>query len=153
MNFRQSRSRKMQLAIVSLVAGTALFSVRVAAQQQKDEVLRTNTELVESRITVLDKQGNFVDGLDRGQFQLMVDGKPRPISFFERISSGSPREAELAARTNATGTAVTPAAPTATVVPGRTIAFFIDDMHLEAESLVRTKQMLRHFLDHNRQTV
>ncbi|HKE58745.1 MAG TPA: VWA domain-containing protein [Pyrinomonadaceae bacterium] len=148
MNFRQSRSRKMQLAIVSLVAGTALFSVRVAAQQQKDEVLRTNTELVESRITVLDKQGNFVDGLDRGQFQLMVDGKPRPISFFERISSGSPREAELAARTNATGTAVTPAAPTATVVPGRTIAFFIDDMHLEAESLVRTKQMLRHFLDH-----
>ena len=34
------------------------------------------------------------------------------------------------------------------MVPGRTIAFFIDDMHLAAESLVRTKQMLRHFLDH-----
>ncbi len=38
------------------------------AQQQEPEVIRTKTELVQTAITVLDKKGNFVEGLQREHF-------------------------------------------------------------------------------------
>jgi len=112
---------------------------------QPPEVIRTNTELVQTAVTVLDKKGNFVDGLQREQFELTVDGKPRQVAFFERIAAGSTRERELATR----GVGVNSNAPLPpATVPGRTIIFFIDDLHLEPESLSRTRSMLKHFLDH-----
>src|SRR5689334_4003323 len=130
------------LLTLSLIAANAQQPAPQPSPQQ--DVIRTNTELVQTAVTVLDKKGNFVDGLQREQFELMVDGKPRPIAFFERIASGSPRERELAAR----GLGVNSDAPLpAATVPGRTIVFFIDDLHLEPDSLNRTRMMLQHFLD------
>jgi VWFA-related protein len=112
------------------------------AQQQSDDVVRVNTELVQTAITVIDKQGRFVPGLNRDQFELIVDGKPRSISFLEQIAAGSGREAQLATGQPAPGTTATPS--TVSNVQGRTIIFFIDDMHMSADSLSRTKEMLRH---------
>ena len=111
---------------------------------QEPEVVRINTELVQTAVTVLDKKGNFVDGLKSDQFQLIIDGKPRPIAFLERIATGSTRERELAAR----GLGVNSAAPLPpATVPGRTIVFFIDDLHLSPDSMNRTRMMLQHFLE------
>ena len=117
------------------------------AQQQEPEVIRTKTELVQTAITVLDKKGHFVEGLQRDQFQLLVDGKPRPVAFFERIAAGSAREHELATLTNPANTAAAPTTPSSPRVPGRTIVFFIDDLHLSADSMNRTRMMLQQFLD------
>src|SRR5215213_9228811 len=130
---------KFFLIILSLVAICPL------ANAQETEVVRTNIELVQTSVTVLDKNGKFVEGLQREQFELMVDGKPRPLAFFERIAAGSPRELEIAALNNANTTAATPT--TVTRVPGRTIVFFIDDLHLSPDSMNRTRMMLQHFLD------
>src|SRR6185436_10387819 len=92
-----------------------------------------------------------VEGLQRDQFELMVDGKLRPVAFFERVAAGSARERELATLANpakpAEPTAAKPAAPLARV-PGRTIVFFIDDLHLSPDSMNRTRMMLQKFLDH-----
>jgi hypothetical protein len=38
---------------------------------------------------VFDKKGRFVDGLQREQFELIVNGKPQPISSFEQVRAGS----------------------------------------------------------------
>src|SRR6185503_3705028 len=120
----------------------------VVVQAQEPEVVRTNTELVQTAITVLDKKGNFVEGLKREQFELTVDGKPRPVAFFERIASGSPRELELATLPDPTNNATTtPTAAPPPRVPGRTIVFFLDDLHLSPDSMNRTRMMLKHFLD------
>jgi VWFA-related protein len=113
---------------------------------QADDVLRINTDLVQTSVTVIDKKGHFVNGLTREQFQLLVDGQPRPITFFERITAGSAREAQLTAR-NETGPDVSNRVSGPTV-RGRTIVFFIDDIHLSLDSLNRTRQLLRNFLDH-----
>src|SRR2546422_6152087 len=64
--------------------------------QQPDEVIRINTELVQTDVMVFDKKGRFVDGLQREQFELSVDGKTQPISSFEQVRSGSSKETRLA---------------------------------------------------------
>lgn len=132
---------------VLLVASAGRTLGQQTATPQDTDVLRINTDLVQSALTVLDKKGNFVDGLQREQFELVVDGKPRAISFFERIAAGSDREGELAALNNAPDSTVKPPSALPKIL-GRTIVFFIDDLHLEPDSLNRTRQMLHHFLDH-----
>src|SRR6267142_5495015 len=137
--------------LTALLTGMGRLAQVANAQQpqpkaQDEDVLRISTDLVQTAITVIDKNGRFVDGLDRGQFELTVDGKPRPISFFERITAGSAREAQLAIRTEpGAAPAKAPAIPPS--VRGRIIVFFIDDLHLSPDSMIRSKQMLRHFLD------
>lgn len=120
----------------------ALCSV---ANAQQTDVVRVDTELVQTAVTVLDKKGNFVEGLQRDQFELMVDGKPRPIAFFERVASGSARERELANLGNPNDATTKTIAPSR--IPGRTIVFFVDDLHLSPDSMNRTRMMLQHFLD------
>ena len=86
---------QVRFFVVVFLAAVAVGSFRVAAGQQPssqtpaDDVVRVNAELVQTAITVLDKKGKFVDGLERGDFELVVDGKPRPISFLERVTAGS----------------------------------------------------------------
>jgi VWFA-related protein len=130
-------------ALISVASGPALAQER--SKPQSEDVLRINTDLVQTAITVVDKNGHFVDGLSREQFELLVDGKPRPISFFERVTAGSDREEQLPVRNGANTTPKNPPAPGATV-HGRTIVFFIDDIHQSPDSMHRTRDMLRHFL-------
>jgi VWFA-related protein len=132
--------------------GTALIiTVQSAPGQQPrptpspDDVLRINTDLVQTAITVVDKNGRFVDGLEKSQFELTVDGKPRPISFLERVTAGTLREEQLANHNPVVGPPLNVAAANP-IVHGRTIVFFIDDLHLEPDSMHRTRDMLRHFL-------
>ena len=77
----------------------AFTLITVVAQDesrtQQNEVIRINTALVQTAVTVTDKKGQFVDGLRPDQFVLMVDGKPQSIRFVEHVTSGSAREAAL----------------------------------------------------------
>jgi len=130
----------------------ATLGVQVRAQnppqppQQAEDVLRINTELVQTDLMVFDKQGHFVEGLQRDQFELIVDGKPQPISFFEQVRAGSVKEQTVLA------TVANNAAPAEKTTPikesqGRTIVFFIDDLHLSLDSLGRTRKTLARFID------
>lgn len=141
-----------RLAIVLLLTAgmTGTFDRSLAQQSSTqtpaDDVLRINTELVQTAITVVDKNGKFVEGLDRGDFELVIDGKPRAISFLERVTAGSEREVQLAPRKPLEiGTPRTLGGNS--TVRGRNIIFFLDDLHLSFSSLHRTRQMIAHFVD------
>jgi len=137
------------LAISCVAAQLTAGNFSAPAQQPQkpadDDVLRVKTELVQTAVTVVDKDGRFVDGLSRDQFELVVDGKPRPINFFEQVTSGSPREQQLTAVGKAADPTTKPVSEA--VVKGRRIIFFIDDSHLSPDSMNRTRLMLRQFLD------
>jgi len=90
------RASLLMFCVASLLNTPAAIAQQ--PQKQADDVVRVNTELVQTGITVTDKNGRFVDGLNREQFQLVVDGQPRPIAFFERVTAGSAREEQLATR-------------------------------------------------------
>src|SRR5437870_4951522 len=50
--------------------------------QQSAPVFHAGTKLVEVTVTVLDKKGNAVTGLEAGDFTIQDSGKARPVSFF-----------------------------------------------------------------------
>jgi VWFA-related protein len=115
-------------------------------QPKSDEVVRISTQLVQTDILVLDKNGQFVEGLKPEEFEIRVNGRPRPILFLDQLTAGTANE-EIRMAT-ARGRA--PSGNTAAAPPadrGRTIFFYLDDLHLSAISVVHTREMLLKFLE------
>src|SRR5829696_133503 len=110
----------------------------------RDDVVRVYTELVQTDVMVLDKQGKFVNGLTAGNFELRIDGKPRPIQAFEQITAGSDEESQLAAARGATTLNLKRPVP---LDRGRIVFFYIDDFHMDLGGLVAAKKVINHFLD------
>jgi VWFA-related protein len=147
------RIRRFPASTLFLLALFSWFAVPAVAQKpqstpgQSEDVVRVNTALVQTDVTVFDRRGTFVEDLKREQFVLKVDGKPREISFFEKVKAGShSEEAQLAA---ARGNAIS-GNPGGTPIPldrGRTIFFFVDDLHVPATDIVRVRESLKRFVD------
>ena len=116
-------------------------------QEQTEETIRISTELVQTDVTVFDKEGRFVDGLKPEQFQLFVDGQLQKISFFERIAAGSASEEAQLAAARGQGGMLEKAAPVNPLDRGRVIFFLVDDLHLSPDSLMRTRKTIANFID------
>jgi len=86
-----------------------------------------------------------VEGLKPEQFLLKVDGQPVTPSFVEHVIAGTRREEKLeTSGANAGAAAATPAEPS---YRGRTIIFFVDDLHLSADSVQRTRKGILEFVE------
>jgi len=120
--------------------------------ESADEVVRVETNLVQTSITVFDKKGTFIEGLRPEDFELRIDGKPTSISFLSRVTAGTAAERSQyeALRKGKTAVAATPV-NNAEIV-GRTIIFFIDDLHLSAKSVVKTRQLITNFVSNQMAT-
>jgi len=140
------RTARFIRRLIALLAVCSVPALTASAQQQKpDDVVRVTTDLVQTDFMVFDKQGNFVDGLKRDQLLFKVDGKPRDISFFDRITAGSRNEEAQLAAARGASTAGGPAP-----VPldrGRTVLFYVDDLHLSTGSVTYTRRMLKRFVE------
>ena len=145
-SIRHASTSLVLLAWLVLVLQTAAGQTK-PEKQDLDDVIRVNTELVQTDVMVFDKKGLFVDGLKPEQFVLKVDKKPQPIAFFERVTSGSLRE-ERKAQTNGGASVTNSSTKPSTETRGRVLIFFVDDLHLAPGSLVRTRQALNEFIDH-----
>src|SRR5882762_5009555 len=77
-----SKLARRTTLLLSLAALLMAVSSGVRAQQP-DEVITTNTTLVQLNVGVVDKQGNSVTSLSRNDFAVYEDGVRRPIMSFE----------------------------------------------------------------------
>ena len=96
--------------------------------EQEGDTIRINTELIQTGVTVLDKQGRFINGLKQEDFELRVDGKPISVSFFERLTGKSGDDSKVTSESvNQQG-----ASDTLDLEQrrGRTVIFLVDDLHL-----------------------
>src|SRR5438552_4888167 len=59
-----------------------IVAVGVSAQQP-DEVIKTDTSLVQLNVGVVDRQGHAITSLSRNDFTVYEDGVLRPIAVFE----------------------------------------------------------------------
>ena len=137
------------------VSGVLLLTPKGFGQQQTaapaaDDVVRVKTELVQTDVTVVDKQGRFVGGLKPEQFGLRVDGRSQPLAFFEQVTAGSSQEEkQLGAARAANKPSIALPDNKANTGPdrGRLIFFFVDDVHLGGDSMTRARAVVSHFVE------
>lgn len=80
------------LLIITLVAWPATF--HGAAAQEPPQTFRSGIELVEVPVLVRDRDGRLVRDLTQDDFQVLEDGAPQALAFFERVDIPVvPREA------------------------------------------------------------
>jgi len=116
---------------------------------EEEDVVRISTELVQTDVMVFDKEGKFVSGLKPEEFELSVEGKPQPIALFESIVTGG-RAEEAVLRSAGGKKTAQPAvvdSGESGSERGRTILFFVNDLHLDPNSLSRTHKLLNNFID------
>lgn len=142
--------RSLQRAAPAVVLSLFALGLPVRGQtqtsppvQQSEDVLRINTELVQTDVMVFDRRGQFVEGLKPEQFVLTLNGQAKNISMFERVVSGSSVEA---AQINSSRSTSPVTDQNTASRPGRLIFFFVDDLHLSGESLARGRKALLHFI-------
>lgn len=146
---------KSSRPIYAFILTINLILTTVTAQQKpaedKIDVIRINTELVQTHVTVLDKKGNFVTGLRPDQFQVQVDGKAQNISVFEEVTAGGQLDRPVAptdpVKTSTAEKEKSSTGPSQPVAQRRTVFFFVDDMHLSPDSMKRTQDSLRRFVN------
>jgi Ca-activated chloride channel homolog len=56
-------------------------------QNSAEHPLEAKTELVKLDVTVLNEQGDFVDGLDQESFRVLDNGVERPVVFFAPVTA------------------------------------------------------------------
>jgi len=116
--------------------------------QDQSEVVRVFTDLVQTDVMVFDKQGRFADGLRREDFELRIDGKVKAIEFFERISVGSVNEeTQLSAARGTLSANKTSQLGAVPLDRGRTVFFYLDDLHLGLGSLAATRKVMTDFIE------
>lgn len=140
---RLSRPAWIVIALASLVIFTSASGQQKPSAPQiaaPDEVVRVSIKLVQTPVNVVDKKGRFVDNLGRDDFEILVDGKPQPISLFEIIKSAGPHPASGPR-------GIAPSLAPGADAPGRSVIFFIDDLHLAPDSVLRTRKMIEYYIE------
>jgi VWFA-related protein len=148
----RSRKRVASVAAFCLALSATIFGQGTQDKRppEQDDVVRVYTDLVQTDVMVFDKEGKFVTGLKREDFALKIDGKVRPIEFFDRITAGSANEEVQLAVARGASSPSAPKTNGPTPRPldrGRIVFFYFDDFHLGLGSLVPAKKVLLHFVD------
>src|ERR1043166_6959649 len=112
----------------------------VATAQDDEETIRIDTELIQTGVMVFDKSGKFVEGLRQEDFELSVEGSPRPIAFFDRVTA-APSAASSSSTSRAAKGAAATAAPVLAAGGARTVIIFADDLHLSFEDRKRARDL------------
>ncbi len=145
------RSRIITITAVLVLCAPQLVWAQIPAQprvQDQGEVVRVLTELVQTDVTVLDKNGRFVDGLKASDFELKIDGQRAPIEFFEKVTAGSiNEESQLAAARGSSSRANPKSSAPVPLDRGRPVFFFLDDAHLDLSSLNLAKKLISRFIE------
>jgi len=104
------------------------------------------TELVQIDVVVTGKDGQCVDGIAQGEFEVLEDGKPQTLSHFAV-------EARPGLRAEAAASPVPEAAPVpapAQALPtprGRFFVLAVDDLHTAPGNMVEARRAMTRFVD------
>ena len=137
------------VCVLACPPGFQAQTLEQSKRQDQSEVLRVYTELVQTDVMVFDKQGRFVPGLKREDFELRIDGKLKPIEFFEKVTAGSVNEESQLARARGSSATIN-TARSADSIPldrGRPVFFYIDDLHLDLAGLKATRDLISQFIE------
>ena len=133
-------------ALLVLLGGSALSSQSAtspAPQSPQAPTFRLNVEYVEVDAVVTDRDGQFVRGLAKEDFQIFEDGKPQPISTFAVVDI----PVERAPRPLGAANAIEPDVRTnERPFDGRIYVMLVDDLHTYFGRTPRVRAAARQFI-------
>jgi VWFA-related protein len=119
---------------------------RAGDADDEDDVVRITTNLVQFDAVVTDKQGRQVTDLKAEDFEVLVDGKPQPLTHLSYVSNvGAPPPADPKA-----APALASGMPPARLRPEqvkRTVAFVFNDLQMSWESVYYARRAIKKFVD------
>ena len=138
-------------AVLALWAPSLHAQAPQAAPADKGFGEQVDVNVVNVEVYVTDAKGNPVNGLQRGDFTLLEDGKPMQIVNFEAVDRNASAAAPAASTSAPAPVAGTPAAEAAAAPPAPAadplhLVVYIDNTHLAAGHRTRVLQQLRDFL-------
>ena len=117
-------------------------------------VFSVGTTLVQIDSVVTDSKGQQVTVLKPGDFQVLVDGKPQPITNFSYVHLDSPDVNRPGLSPQALRKPLPSANPADVLKPEdvrRSMVLVVDDLSLSFESMHSVRQTLRKFIDEQMQ--
>jgi VWFA-related protein len=154
---RQTTQTRQTATPQTPVAPSPTPTPPAAPSDSEDDVVRITSNLVQVDAVVTDKQGRLVTDLRPEDFEVLVEGKPQPITNFSFVSNESRTVTTQPTAAAATGKAAdknAPPIPPARLRPEqvrRTIALVVDDLGTSFESMPVIRQALRKFVDEQMQ--
>ncbi len=154
----------LPLCLVLLFTGTWIGPSFLAAQdappmlpQPKPEPVKVDLEVrvLNLRVTVQDRKGQFVQGLNPEDFQLKLQGREIPVRLFHEVRDGQALfppvvEGEGARPAAGTNKETAPAPPAAGEPVGSEpihYVFFFDNLHMDPGNRPRVVNRLNEFVD------
>ncbi len=121
---------------------------QVPPRQPPQLLVPVSTEVVRIDVVVTDKGGRPKQGLTQDDFVVLEDGQPQQITQFEAFVSAPPAAPSPTTVPLARAETDDEAARRErTVPPRRYVVLLVDDVHIEAGNLLRTKKALNRFLE------
>jgi VWFA-related protein len=119
-----------------------------------ESVVRISTQLVLIDAVVTDRKGKHLEDLAEEEFELFVDGKKQPLTFFRHVVVPTKPPEKPADAKDKNAPVTPPSMPGKMLAPekvGRTIAFVVDDLGLSFESTYYTREAIKKFVNQQMQ--
>lgn len=133
----ENRERVLRVFRSLFLLGVSLFASALAAQEKVVEQIEVH--IVNLDVVVTERSGKMVTGLTRDDFEVLENGKPRAITNFAEIRSGSSEPSLVTAP-------ATPSAAPAAARPRRFL-FFIDNYSLDPGVRTEVVASMENFVD------
>jgi VWFA-related protein len=129
----------------------ALLAASLLAEQPRPEAtLRITVNLIQVDAVVTDGHGRHVPDLQKEDFEILQDGKPRQVEYLSYLTTSTAPAPAPPARTPHPAVGSFPGAARA-VDTRRAIALVVDDLNLSFTSVHSVREALRKFVDEQMQ--
>jgi VWFA-related protein len=145
---RTALSLFLSFAILAAAAAAQTPSTPPQRQDDREEVVRISSQLVQTDVVVTDKDDRAIDDLKLDDFEVYENGKRQDLKFMEFVGADARAarvEGALPPSVRAAGTDL--ASNTSAGDVRRIIAFVVDDLTIPVEDMTSVRSVLTDFVD------
>jgi VWFA-related protein len=140
---RLAPPQMVNAAMRTTITLVSLAFVATLTAQESAPLFRTRTDLVRLDVRITDRLGRPIDDLERGEIEIVEEGRARPVVMFQHVRHQAPGQAPAAA-----GPADGELTTNASATPARLYMLVFDQLHMDPRREQSVRQAAERFLAH-----